>query len=200
MIKKLQWIFPVIIVFGYIITTCVDNNAKEKAEEEKKQKDISEKSSRIASMAQSWNADDSWVSQLSNGEKIKIGNIMVIDLEKVWLQNKPILFYGFISDISTYNEDFYVITMKRGYGGKIIIAQELRLLVIAEKAKIDHLRMSHPEITESFGRSNIAAIVSISSINSQTTVDSDGDEKEIKIGNGRMIDLVYIGETRIEYN
>ena len=190
--KKFLWILLAVIVSGLLIKKCINDNVKVKAEEEAKEEVIRVKTSEITNMVEVWDADYDWVKKLSHGEKIRIGNILTVDLEAVWLQDRPILFHGLITDISTYNEDLYVVTMKRGFGGKVYFTQEFKLLLLVEKAKIDQIRNSHPDIIEDFMVSNnIASIVSISSIDSETILNSDGDKEDIKIGKGRLLDLVY---------
>jgi hypothetical protein len=74
-------------------------------------------------------------------------------------------------------------------------------LLLVEKAKIDQIRNSHPDIIEDFMvRNNIASIVSISSIDSETILNNDGDKEDIKIGKGRLMDLQYFGKIGVEYN
>ena len=60
--------------------------------------------SSVAEMVSRTNAVDGWDRLLSKGERFRFAPILTVELEKLWLASRPILFIGAIKDIATHNE------------------------------------------------------------------------------------------------
>jgi hypothetical protein len=109
--KKIIWTIVVLVIVGYLATSYFVNKAKherELAEELAETKRAEQKlKSAVVEMVSRRGAVDDWESHLSKGESVRLGPILTVELEKLWLGNRPILFVGAIKDVITYNESHY---------------------------------------------------------------------------------------------
>lgn len=188
--KKAFWAVLALAVGAYFVYSA--STAKnEKLERERSE--IAETKSiqnAVLSMVQRNGAIDDWDTQLAEGDTIKIGPVMTIDLERLWLQDKPILFAGAISDIKTYDSQNYTVTLDRNLMATVMFSGvELRLELKADKKLIDAFIEQWPQVTSEDTIGNgVAVIAKIASIRS-AVVSTD----HTAIGEGQLLDLAYAG-------
>ena len=195
-VKKLIWIILGIGITGFIINSYLINNAIKDA----KRIDYIRKTNAIKSSINdlvSFNkAVDNWEELLGKGEVYRFEPIMTLELEELWLQNRPILFIGAIKDIATYNEDHYTLIVERESFDTFdnIYDTQLQLSLSSPKSKIDNLLKSHPDIFKDNGINNsIAVIASVKHIQSINTSIDETLEQDVKRGVGELIDILYLG-------
>ena len=198
--SKIIWIIVFFVIGGYAVSTYLEKEAlKERKLVEAKELEDTIRSS-VKSITNNHDAIDRWETSLSNGESYRSEPILTIELEKLWLQGKPILFIGSIQDIATHNNDHYSVSLRRGKFGSFenMLTTELRLSLISDKVKVDLLLENHPELFTSFGFNNSVAVVAI--VETLKTIYMQGDDgasDEVRIGEGILLDIVYIGNVRI---
>ena len=194
--KKAIWIVLVFVIAGYLINSYLTNEKKreeEQAENTRIEKKIKDEISRFASES---NAITDWEKILSKGEVVRSEPILTIELEKLWLRKRPILFLGSIKDISTYNKNNYIVLIERGYFSysKYMFADDLRLSLICKKDVIDTLLSNKPDLFKDSGLyNNIAVTAHLDSIETKEIPNDEGDTDDIKIGDGKLIDIKYLG-------
>lgn len=171
---------------------------KERAEREKAEKIEKDIRMQVSTMVSYYNAIDDWDRKLSEENKEKKYlkyKIPTIELEKLWLTNKPILFVGEIEDISMFDNDHYTLRIIRTIGSaKHYLNTELGLVLRVEKRMIDPFLKDHPVALKSFNR--VAIIAKINKIKSGYYSDQDGTREEIKMGIGHCLSIQYIGKIR----
>lgn len=197
----LQFSFWITLIVGYIgysiQQNSLDNEEKRinKIKEEKVKQDIN------ASIQQSvlkFNANTDWIAELNKGKSHYINNpILTYELERVWLTEKPILFTGKISDIKIKNKDEYTVTVSRDfYINKTNFTTDIELILTASKNDIDLFIKNHDAIDNHSLYKGIVVIAKINSVSSQYLLDSSNTKHEVKIGNGKMLDIQFIGYYR----
>ena len=198
--SKIIWLLCMLLVGGYFVNSYFENNAKREAnriERENIRKKIRVSIQNISSRT---NAVSDWESKLSRGNSYRIEPILTLELEKLWVIERPIIFYGSIHDIKTLDKDKYIVIIEKNFRSGLgnMYITDLMLSLAVPKIKIDMFLKDHPDLLEGIGfNNNVAVVAKINSIKTIYSSEGEGDRKEIKTGQGDMIELVYIGNLRL---
>ena len=206
LIKRIIIILIVVAVGGYFINDYYQGKAKEKAEQiarkAARQKKREARHFAIDQMVSKYNAVNDWEDKLreeSAGKKKYKEEIVTMELENLWLINRPILFRGTIKDISTLDTDNYLITLD----GRWKTGTQLALTLKSPKTMIDSFLSTHPKATSH--RFTVAVIAKISKIdtNYHVTEEGNGEDKTITeektiTGIGKCIDILVSWESSYE--
>lgn len=197
--KKIIWILVALVVGGYFINSYLENKGKREAKEaEAKRIELSIRSS-VAQMVSRTGAIDDWEQRLSKGEKVRFAPILTIELEGLWLQNHPILFMGAIKDIATHDQTHYKVSVERSLFGSFMymVGTELQLSLLSRKEQIDFFLQKHPGLFKNYGFDNGVAVVAyINAIRTIYVSGEEGERKEIKIGDGELVDILFTGDVQ----
>jgi hypothetical protein len=145
-------------------------------------------------MVSKYNAADDWENKLKGRTAV-----LTMELENLWLINRPILFKGEIKDISTLDADNYLMTLD----GRPKTGTQLALTLKSPKTMIDSFLSTYPKASS--GISSVAVIAKISKIdtNYRMTEEGYGEEKtmteeKIITGVGQCIDILLYNEFSYE--
>lgn len=196
--KILQFSFWIVAILGYIGYTIYQNvlDAEEEKiytiKEQKIKQDIN------ASIQQSvikFNATTDWVAKLNKDDSRYVDiPVLTYDLERVWITEKPILFTGKISDIKIKNQKEYTVVISRDlFVNKTNFPTDIELAVTASRDEIDSFVKIHDAIGEYNFDKGVAVIAKINSVTTQYLLDKDNNKDEVKTGNGKMLDIQFMG-------
>jgi len=196
--KKILWIFVALAVGGYFLNSNMESKAKREAQQAEANRIKEATQSAISEMVSRTGAIDDWESRLSKGESIRFEPILTIELEKVWLQKRPILFIGAIKDIATHSHTQYTVLVGRDSFGSFeheyIFDTELQLSLLSDKKRIDSFLRKHPDLFKDYGLNNSVAVVArVNAIRTEHVSGEEGERQEVKIGDGALVDIVYVG-------
>ena len=197
--KKIIGIIIVIVVSVYFINSYIENKAKREAERERSERIEQATRLAVAEMATRTNAVEDWETLLSNGEEFRSEPVLTVELERLWMQQRPILFVGAIKDIATQDQSHYVVVVERGlFGGdNHFFSTELQLSLVSSKGKIDSSLKEHPELFKDNGVNNgVAVVARIDSIKTTNVPGENGEQEDVKIGNGELIEIIYTGDVQ----
>jgi hypothetical protein len=203
MIKRTIWIIVIalIVVFvgGYLLNSYNEKKAKKDAAEAEVQRIGESTAAAVAQLVKRTNAVDYWEDNLSNHGGTLLRPILTIELEKLWLTDRPIVFLGTIKDIATKDKENYRVEIERSsFSGDPFPFTELQLSLECPKQRIDSLLKEHPALFDNYlQKKGIAVIAAIDEIETKTTVKPEDEWKEIKIGKGKCIDIVYAGDVQL---
>jgi hypothetical protein len=199
--KRIIIILILVAVGGYFVYDYYQGKVKEKnekiaqnAEYDKKRE---ERQAAVAQMVSKYNASVDWMNKLQEGRTGKRTKILTMELENLWLINRPILFNGRIKDISNLDASNYIITLdglRRGgaaLAGVSSVRPKLALSLKSQKNMVDSLLSTHPEVLSGYF-SSVAVIAKINKIETRYSKTEDGDEEEIKTGVGQCIDILFL--------
>lgn len=195
MLRKTAWIIFALVIGGYLVNSYLDGKARRDAKIAHARKIDKETRLAVSEMINRWNAFDDWESQLSKGEMFRSNPILTIELEKLWVQNRPIYFTGAIKDIDTHDQSNYTILVERKFltNPNYIFHTTLQLLLQASKRKIDSFLEENPELFDNYGfNNNVAVIANIRSIQSTYVTEKEYNRKDVKIGEGDLIDIIFL--------
>ena len=186
----------VLAIGGYLVNSYLGKRAKREAERAEAKRIEQTIRSSLAEMVSRTNAVDGWDRLLSKGERFRFEPILTVELEKLWLTNRPILFIGAIKDIATHNESHYTVLIERSLLGSFdyMFNTELQLSLLSPKQRIDSFLKQHPDLFKEYGFNNSIAV--IARINAIRTIYISGEERardEVKIGNGVLVDILFSG-------
>jgi len=198
--SKIIWILCILLIGGYFVNSYFESNAKREADRIERENIKKKIKSSVQNISSRTNAVSDWESKLSRGKRYRLEPILTLELEKLWVIERPILFYGSIQDIKTFDKDNYIVVIEKSFrsGFGSMYGTDLMLSLEAPKTKIDTFLRDHPDLLEGIGFNNSVAVVAkINSIKTTYISGGEGDRKEIKTGYGSMIDLEYIGDLRL---
>ena len=199
--KKIIWIIVALVIGGYLVNSYLENEAKRDAERAKAKRVKQTIKSAVAEMVSRTGAVDDWDSRLSKGERFRFGSIFTVELEKLWLENHPILFIGNIKDIATYNESHYIVLIERSLFSSFdyMFGTELQLSLLSSKERIDSFLKQHPDLFKdnAYGFSNgVAVIARVKTIRTTYVPGEEGEREEVRIGEGELVNILYTGDVR----
>lgn len=195
--KKFIWILLALVVGGYFVNSYLEEKATREAERAEAEKIEQATKTAVSQMVSRTDAIDDWESLLSKGQRFRFEPILTVELERLWLQHRPILFIGSIKDIATHNQSQYTVLVKRSLLGSFghIYNTELQLSLFSSKEIIDSFLENHPDLFNNYGFNNGVAIVArINSIRTINILGEEGEREEVKIGDGELIDIIYTGD------
>jgi hypothetical protein len=149
------------------------------------------------SLINKFNADTIWVKRLLGNESYRLSSFKTIELEKTWLHNNPILFLGYLTDISSINENNYLLEFGLStFPTRIFHDDNIFFKVRFPKTKIDTLLQEYPELLTDYlpkYKQRILIVAKIDSIAKYTAFDKEG-YTNIWYGIGDGYDLKIIKE------
>lgn len=191
MFKIITAIF-IVSLCGYAYNEKVkkDNKAKALAVEEARIAEGIKKS--LYQMIGKTNADQSWQATLGDKNRSSFSPILTIELERLWLIDSPILFFGSILEIKSEDEKNYKILIDRS---RLSIAgNDLQMLASSPKKIIDNFLLKYPRILGGSKYSNnVAVAVKVNKVITQDLLDEEAYVDEIKMGYGNLIGITYVG-------
>ncbi|MDE0405599.1 MAG: hypothetical protein OXI53_09845 [Nitrospira sp.] len=197
--KKVLWILVVLVVGGYFVNSYLENKATEEAERAEATKKRTQIEAAVSQVVARTDAIDDWESQLNAG-------ILTIELERLWVRPRPILFRGTIKDIFTADLSRYTVLLEKS----MFLGPTLQLSLSSSKEIIDsflekHFISSHiSSHYPLFGSAeNVAVVARIHSIRTrkiqhcecsghQDELYGYVEDEEVKIGDGELIDILYL--------
>ncbi len=199
MMKRAIWIIVALLVAAYFVNNYLENKAKKEAQKAEVERIERATKVAVAQLVKRTNAIDNWGKELSKGEYFRLEPILTIELERLWLTDRPILFVGSIKDISTIDQENYKIKIERSLFSSLeyLYGTELQLKLQCPKQRVDSFLKEHPDLFKDFGLKNgVAVVADIDEIEKTIVTGSEGERKEIKIGKGKCIDMFYTGDVK----
>jgi len=196
--NRIIWIAVIIGICIYFANGYIEDRKKERAQEAKEAEIARITKATVSLLVSKTNAIDDWDKVLSEGEEVSFRKILTIDLEKLWLTDRPILFVGYIDDIATYNDQFYILKVDRSLLSSLhTLGTALSLELKCDKRKIDSFLKKYPNLVSGFDLSNnVAVVAKIGNVKTSYCIGDEGEREEVKIGEGYCIDIVFIGDVK----
>ena len=194
--KRIAIIVVVLVICGYFVNTYIKDRAEREAQRAEREQANQKTRSLVAQMVARNDAADDWANQLSKGQKIRYEPILTVELENLWLVNRPILFVGAIKDIATKDESHYTVLFERSIFASLnqMFETGLQLSLSSPKERIDAVLREHPELFENYGFNNgVAVIAQVDAIRSAFVLGENGERLDVKIGEGELMDITYTG-------
>ena len=197
MLKRILWSCIAIALISWIVHKSIENNRIREEKLLEKEKLAETIRADVNALARAYSASSNWVTTLSEGKQYRLKPVLSVELERAWINNSPILFWGSIKDIATLDENHYEVMFERNLwtSMEIMFDTELRLSLKAKKSQIDSFMKIHPDLFEDHGFNNgVAVVARIDEIYSNRMVDPEYGLTEIKTGDGELLDLIYTGD------
>jgi hypothetical protein len=195
MVRRIVLTMVIALIAVYVMYNYLENRAKEERKKAEAKKTEEKIKVSVSEMVKRTNAIDNWEEKLSKGKNIRMAPIMTVELDHLWINDRPILFVGSIKDITSESHDNYIVEIKQTlFNSKYFFGTELLLNLKCSKTKIDSFLRVHPDIFKNYGLINgVAVIAYIKNIETRTFLDKEDETREVKIGKGNLIDILYVG-------
>ncbi len=132
--RALLIIIPILLVITWIVYNTVNSHLayKAKMEAKKTEKERIEKdvTAAVAQLIKRYSAFD-WVKEIESRKEFG-DPILTVELEQLWLTGLPTFFIGTIEDISTFDQEYYMIKIQ-GLG-PVRANYELALNALSKKS------------------------------------------------------------------
>lgn len=198
--KKIIWILVVLVFIGYLVISNQNSVAKREAKKAEVKEIEHDTYKAVSQLVNRTTAIKDWDSKLSRGKVDRWQPILTFELEKLWLQPRPILFPGAIKDIASLDQLHYTITIERNaYGNfKHRFDTELQLSLVSSKKIIDVFLEKHPDLFKEYIiENNVAVVARVKSIRTIDIPGEEGKYEQIKIGDGDLIEIMFTGDVEI---
>jgi hypothetical protein len=149
----------------------------------------------FAELVKKHNAVDAWDQDLCQGQPARMTPVLTIELEKVWLTDRPILFIGKIVDIKTEDKDndrlivdrdiFWAAALSRP-----LLSTDLQLSVLCPRSMIESFVGANPDYLDA--ANGVALIAKIETIEPAEGAGRGGGRDFGKVGKGKCIDLMCL--------
>lgn len=194
MMKRVIWIIVALLVGAYFLSNHSENKAKMELKKAKEERIMEARKAAVVTLVKRNNAVDNWAQDLQKGDSYISGPIQTLDLERLWLKGRPILFLGVIRDIATSDQKNYRVVIDHNY----MLPLKLRLILSCKKQLVDSFLNEHPDLFQDFYlNSGVGIIASIDEIKKE--FGSGENAEEILIGKGKCIDIAYTGKEWFSY-
>lgn len=163
----------------------MENSAKREAKRIESERIEQETKAAVKQMISRTNAISNWEENLGKGERFRYAPILTIELERLWMQQRPILFIGAVKDIATHDQFHYTVLVERSFfGSEYMFETELQLSLISEKDRLDTFLTGHLSLFKDNGFENGIAVVA--HIDSIRTADVPGEEGNARRSKSEM--------------
>lgn len=195
--KKALLAVTLIVIVAYFVNSHIQEKARREVERAEAERIEQLTRLNVSEMIVRTNSSDDWEEILSQGDSFRSAPILTVELERLWLQNRPILFIGAIKDIATYDDAHYSLIIERSLFSSLeyMFETELRLSLLADIDQIDRFLYEYPELFEDYGFNN--GVVVAAQIESIETVRYPGEEGQLwetKVGYGEVVEMLYTGD------
>jgi hypothetical protein len=173
-----------------------EDAAKEVAATAERERTYRATANAVAMLVARTRAITDWEKILSKGQEFREAPILTVELEHLWVQRDPILFLGSITDIKTRTQQEYIVDFEKSLFGSFrrLFESTLRLSLSCDKKLVDSILLGHPKLFDKPGSTNeVAVVAKIESIRNESVNNAEGEIKDVKVGEGQCIDMVYTG-------
>ena len=176
-------------VGGYFANSCVRKIAKRNTAVAETERVEGATRSAISAMVSRIGAVDDWARKL----EFRLSPILTIEIEKLWLQNRPILFVGAIKDIANYDESRYVVLVGSSIISPLLSEMKLKLSLLSAKSSIDSFFKEHQDVFDGL-ELGVAVVANIRAIRTENVVGKEGGAEVWQIVEGELVDIVPSGQ------
>lgn len=198
-VSRFVWIIILVGMCGYFISSCIQDETKERANQAELRRVEQETKTAVAAMAGRTGAVFEWDKYLFGNEEYREKPLLTIELEKLWKTEKPILFIGSIKDIKTADSNTRTITINRSIFSSInyMFSEELMVELLVDKNKLDIFTEKHKDIFDNYGFNNgVAVIAKIENIDRTYILNENMERIDVIIGRGRLLEILYTGSAQ----
>lgn len=198
-LKRFVLALVVLAICAYFVNSYLETRARKRAEREKAEREEQYIRSTVSQMVSRFDAVDDWEQRLCKGERVRTEKILTIELERLWLGKRPILFIGAIEDIATIDERTYTLRIERSLltNLKHMFFTGLGLELKCSKSMLDPFLKSHPKMFSNLGLMNgVALIAKVDQIKTEFFKGEEGIKEEVRVGVGHCLYIIYTGKVQ----
>jgi hypothetical protein len=107
-VKRLMLVVLATIVAAGIYYAASENSKRRRAEEAERTRVHNEMAKTLNLLIQETNAVDDWDKVLGRGQSYRLEPVLSIELERLWMAGRQILFIGSIDDIKSHDVSSYL--------------------------------------------------------------------------------------------
>ena len=175
----------VLAILVALATGCSDSNKQSrKAKAEARDGALRAK---IADVGKRASADNSWMSAISE-HRGAFTSFYSVDLEKLWLIDRPIVFAGALADVATDSGTDYKLLIRHSD----FLSPELRLQILCAKDRVAPI-LSAIKSDKATTSPGVVVAAQITQVGFVTEPEREGT-KTVFVGHGRCTDIAYIGD------
>ena len=114
MMKKVVGITLTLVILGFFVNSFLETRTREQTAKAERARFERETIDAVEALVARANAVRGWEMALGSANAVRISPILTIELERVWVQPRPILFVGELQDIRAGDSSHYEVVIGRG--------------------------------------------------------------------------------------
>ena len=150
----------------------------------------------VADMASRTNAVTDWTETLAGAKKMSRGPILTAELQRLWLQNRPVLFVGSVRDVAIDKDHSYQVTIEYNQiGGRpMFLDNEIRVSLLCPESFATQLTQTIMANKSLSFYADTAVIASIEKVETSIEKGAEGDTVRVLTGVGKCMDAMQLTE------
>lgn len=144
-LKQYGVMLIIIASLGYCVNSSITSNQEENKKEQIRKEKEDRVEANISNIVKQSNANYQWIKQI---EKNRIKSLLTIELEKLWVGERPIFFTGRILDISSVDETKYLVKIEKSM--PFISLPEIELHLTCSKDMVDKFLSESNYLSDEF--------------------------------------------------
>ena len=187
----------ILAVLGYWGYSSWQSSVEENRQEVERQAQVEKLKSKITEVALKNRAAVDWPLRLARDNRFGNSPVLSIELQDLWINGKPILFVGTVTDIVRTSKETVLLSIDYGWADPIFGQGTLFSTILRVKAQCANA-LAAPLIAAASSSvaylpfSNVALVANIDMIESSTERGEKGEPIEVRTGTGKCIDIVLI--------
>lgn len=195
--KKIVGIILTLVILGFFVNSFLETRTKEQTAKAERARFEHETIDAVNALVARTNAVRGWEMALGSDKAVRISPILTIELERVWVQPRPILFVGELQDIRGRSPSHYEVVIRHGFNSPMSypISSHLVLTLKCDKGLVDAFLSAKQSLADAHPVADGVAVVA--QIEHVKSGDKKSDEDE-KIGVGTCVGLLPIGDVLLK--
>jgi hypothetical protein len=172
-----------------------DENVRERNRAEQWRKSEDTARAAVISMIERYRAITTWEAELADELGFRLNPVLTVELERLWIGPRPILFLGQLDDISSRDGGGYIVRVKHGLlKSDYHFNSSLRVQLDANSELIDRFLTNYLEDWRNESLlSSVAVIAEVRAITASDEHGESGELSPIRTGHGTLLDIAYLG-------
>lgn len=192
MLKRFLIIIVLMAIAAFCVIYLVHYNSKAPVKKAAAITPTAASQAAYGELAKKHNAIDSWDNELCQGAPARMTPILTMELEKIWLTARPILFIGKITDIKIQDKANYRLIIDRDLYlsaslSRPVLRTRLGVSLLCTKNIVDSFIAANPDYLEA--GNGVAVIAKIEAIENAEYADKDTEQGAGKVGMGNGLEL-----------
>jgi hypothetical protein len=193
-LKRGEWLLALAIV---CIAGCgAPKSDTARREEEEAAARRAQDNAIISGIQERTQATVDWVEKLRGSGLIRLSPLLSIDVELAWVQDRPVLFVGDLTDVATADDSNYLVTLDKSVlRYPVLPLARLRMTLACQKQFVEPV-LARRRSTDLRIFFPVAVAAQITEVRPYEVWMPEGERKTVFVGKGSCVEIAPLSETK----